>query len=161
MVTAAIRCLNRSEPNPHPLSDLSRDLSSDRRDDSGRLSQLGRFKAGSADLSGRIHLSNVNLFVGPEFDLIALLDTAARLGSLADIRRSLVRRQRSRRRDKRTLSRIAACRESRCPVPVMAVMGEGSNHDWVFRVWKYEPRRGPMRLFRSRVKDMSPIVYRD
>jgi integrative and conjugative element protein (TIGR02256 family) len=62
-------------------------------------------------------------------------------------------------RDKRTLSRIAACRESRCPAPIMAVMGEGSNRDWVIRVWKYKRQRVPMRLFRSGVEDLSPLIY--
>jgi integrative and conjugative element protein (TIGR02256 family) len=64
-------------------------------------------------------------------------------------------------RDKRTLYRIASCRESRCPIPIMAVMGEGADEQWLIRVWKYRNRRGPMRLFGSKVEALSPRLYDD
>jgi hypothetical protein len=73
------RRLIESEANTHPLSDLSGDLSPNRGNDSRSLSQFRGLESGTADLSGGIHLSNVNLFVSSQFGLIALFDTATRL----------------------------------------------------------------------------------
>jgi integrative and conjugative element protein (TIGR02256 family) len=61
-------------------------------------------------------------------------------------------------RDKRTLQEIASFQDERCPIPIMAVFG-GGEEGWGIRVWKYERRKGPMRLFGVKVVGLLPKEY--